>query len=97
MSKQSMERKAFNATADGQKAMFEAAGFRSTVFLLNKKIRELGGDSPFLDSEIEKAPVSMMEWMRDTLIPIYNELVRWQSVGRLRASLSVPKSGTVER
>lgn len=69
------EQRAFNATADGQKAMAADALNRSTVMLLNNKVRSLGGEA-WADSMIASANESTLRAIMDDLLPIYNSLVK---------------------
>lgn len=66
--------KAFNATPEGQHAMCADAASRSVVFLLNSKVRSLGGEA-WDDTTIASANESTLKAIRDDLLPIYNRLV----------------------
>lgn len=72
--KLSADQKAFNSTADGQRAMAADALSRSTVALLNAKVRQLGGEA-WADTAIRDASESALRMMRDDLLPIYNRLI----------------------
>jgi hypothetical protein len=69
------EQRAYNATAAGQKAMALDALSRSTVFILNSKVRSLGGEA-WADSMIASANESTLRAIMNDLLPIYNSLVQ---------------------
>lgn len=71
----SSEQKAFNATAAGQRALCADALNRSTVMLINTKVRSLGGEA-WDDKTIATANDSTLRAIRDDLLPIYNRLVQ---------------------
>lgn len=75
MSSPSQSERNFNSTAAGQMKMFYSAGTKSTVFLLNKKVRELGGQA-WDDKMIETANEFNLNAIREDLIACYNELVQ---------------------
>lgn len=66
------------ATSEGQKKMASEAASVATVTMLNKRVREKAPDKAWDDKQIQAATgnQSMLNSIRDDLLPIYNELYK---------------------
>lgn len=69
-----MTDKEFNATPEGQRAMFYRSHDVASVLVINRTVRRLKG-SAWEDSVIEKADSSFLSTIREDLIEEYNRLM----------------------
>lgn len=67
--------KAFNATADGQKAMASHASRISLLMALNTKVRSLNPSEAWSDEFIQTINPESIDSTRDDLIVCYNRLL----------------------
>lgn len=70
-----MTDKEFNATPDGQKAMFYGELSRSVILTLNSAVRRMGG-SPWDESVIRTADKDFLAAIREDLQKEYNKKVK---------------------
>ena len=73
------EQRAFNATADGQKAMFYKASRIGVLLAMNRAIRRINPTECWDDGLITSLPDSQIDGMLETIRLTYNTIITAQS------------------